>query len=277
MLHRQNDLRDDLQVAVHEHVERVRHDAFGRVLDRHHAVVRAVLADLGEDIGDGLLRGVAQAGAEAADGRLVGEGRLRPQVGNGQGLLQRQGAGHDLAVNRPQRLVGERPLVLPADPLQHRPLAVRRINLLAGLALHHLSEITDRAAKALENACRIAGVMAVIEGGINTKSISLAHLERGLVLVQWYLAETLRIRGAAIVPQSVLDAESLSKWLHSRNIKLFNTKPVLTHGPSQLRNKTRLLAAIGELVSNGYLAANEPGTVIDGIKTRYSWSVQHVV
>ena len=65
MLHRQNDLRDDLQVAIHEHVERVRDDAFGGVLDRHHAVVRAVLADLGEDIGDGLLRRVAQAGAEA--------------------------------------------------------------------------------------------------------------------------------------------------------------------------------------------------------------------
>lgn len=170
------------------------------------------------------------------------------------------------------------PQVLPLDT-KAQELAVLASNQFETLMKsgNDLSEITDRAAKALENACRIAGVMAVIEGGINTKSISLAHLERGLVLVQWYLAETLRIRGAAIVPQSVLDAESLSKWLHSRNIKLFNTKPVLTHGPSQLRNKTRLLAAIGELVSNGYLAANEPGTVIDGIKTRYSWSVQHVV
>ena len=65
----------------------------------------------------------------------MGEGRLGPEVGDGQGLLQRQGAGHDFAVNRPQRLVGDRPLVLPADPLQHRPLAVRRVNLLAGLAL----------------------------------------------------------------------------------------------------------------------------------------------
>ena len=131
MLHRQDDLRDDLQVAVHEHVERVRDHAFGGVLDRHHAVVRAVLADLGEDIGDGLLRRVAQAGAEALDGRLVRERRLGPEIGHRQRLLQRQGAGHDFAVNRPQRVVGERPLVLPADPLQHRPFAVRRVNLLA--------------------------------------------------------------------------------------------------------------------------------------------------
>jgi hypothetical protein len=117
----------------------VRDDALGRVLHRDHAVVRAVLADLGEDIGDGLLRRVEQAGAETADGRLVGESRLGPKIGNGQGLLKRQGAGHDLAVNGPQRLVGDRPLVLPADPLQHRPFAVRRVNLLAGLAL----DLTD--------------------------------------------------------------------------------------------------------------------------------------
>ena len=135
MLHRQNDLRDDLQVAIHEHVERVRDDALGGVLDGDHAIVRAVFADFGEDIGDGLLRRVEQAGAEAADGGLVGEGRLGPKIGNGEGLLERQGAGHDFAVNGPQRLVGNRPLVLPADPLQDGPFAVRRVNLLVGLAL----------------------------------------------------------------------------------------------------------------------------------------------
>jgi hypothetical protein len=136
MLHRQDNLRDDLQVAINEHVKRVRHNALGGVFDRDHAIVRAVLADLGEDVSDGLLRGVTQAGAEAADCRLVGERRLRPKIGNRQGLLERQGAGHDLPVNRPQRIVGKRTLVLPADPLQHRPFAVRRVNLLAGLALH---------------------------------------------------------------------------------------------------------------------------------------------
>ena len=56
MLHRQDDLRDNLQLAVHKHVERVRHHPLGRVLHRHDPVVRPVLADLGEDIGNGLLR-----------------------------------------------------------------------------------------------------------------------------------------------------------------------------------------------------------------------------
>jgi putative DNA primase/helicase len=170
------------------------------------------------------------------------------------------------------------PQELPLDD-EAQELAVLAGNQFESLMKsgNDLAELRDRAAKALENACRMAGVLAVVEGGINTASISKSHLERGLVLVQWYLAESLRIRGAAIIPQSVKDAESLSKWLHSRNMTIFNSKPVLTHGPSHLRNKDRLLAAIGELVSNGYVVANEHGTVIDGVKARSSWRVLHVV
>ena len=41
VLDRQDNLRHDLQVAVHEHVERVRDHAFGGVLHRHDAVIRA--------------------------------------------------------------------------------------------------------------------------------------------------------------------------------------------------------------------------------------------
>ena len=136
ILNRQNNLRNDFQIAVHEHVERVRDDAFGGVLDRHDAVVRAVFADLGEHVGNGLLRHVAQTGTETADGGLMRERRLRAEIRNGHGLLQRQRAGHDFAVNRAELVVGYRPFVRPADALQHSAFAVRRVNFLAGLKLH---------------------------------------------------------------------------------------------------------------------------------------------
>lgn len=140
-----------------------------------------------------------------------------------------------------------------------------------------LAELRDRAAKALENACRIAGVLAVIEGGLTTRIIEVDHLNRALVLMQWYLSEALRIRSAAHVPQSVIDAEMLSDWLKERGIIAFRTKQVLNAGPNQLRGKPRLMAAIKELVTCGYLAANEPGTLVDGVKARLSWRVLHHV
>jgi hypothetical protein len=98
MLHLQYDLGDNFQVAVDEHIERVGHDPLGGILNRHDSVIRAVLADFGKDVGDGLLVGVPQAGAEPADGRLVGEGGFRPEIRDGHRFFERQGARHDLAV-----------------------------------------------------------------------------------------------------------------------------------------------------------------------------------
>jgi len=140
-----------------------------------------------------------------------------------------------------------------------------------------LAELQDRTSKALENACRIAGVLAVVEDGLSVRSIDTAHLERALILVQWYLSEALRIRGAAAIPQSVIDAELLSAWLRERDFKQFRSKQILRSGPNQLRNKTRLTAATNELVMNGYLAENEKGTLVDKVAARKSWRVLHHV
>ena len=140
-----------------------------------------------------------------------------------------------------------------------------------------LAELTDRTSKALEQACRLAGVLAVIEGGMSVRAIERQYLERGLILMQWYLAEALRIRGAAAIPQSVTDAETLMAWLMAQSLGVFRSRQVLTRGPSQLRNKARLMSAIAELIQNGYLAENEPGEIVEGVKTRKSWRVLHYV
>ena len=61
MLNGQNDLGDDFQIAVNEHIESVGDDAFGRILDGHDTVIRAVFADFAEDVGDGLLGRIVKA------------------------------------------------------------------------------------------------------------------------------------------------------------------------------------------------------------------------
>lgn len=167
-------------------------------------------------------------------------------------------------------------LPLSADAQQ---MAINAVNQFEDLmrAGADLAELTDRASKATEIACRIAGVLSVIENGMAAREITGKHLESGLTLTQWYLAEALRIQSAAIVPQSVLDAESLSRWLESRHIQQYTTRTILNKGPNQLRNKSRLNAAIGELVGNGYHAPNDHGAMIDGKKAKLSWRVLHVV
>ncbi len=175
----------------------------------------------------------------------------------------------------PQELA---PVALPLT-LEAQSLAVEAGNIFESLMApgNDLAELRDRGSKALENACRIAGVLAVVEGGMATREISRSHLERGVNLIQWYLNEALRIRSAAVVPQSVIDAESMLAWLKDRDCKVFRTATLLTHGPSQLRNKKRLDDAIDEAVKCGYLTEQDPGAVVDGVRAKRSWRVLHYV
>jgi putative DNA primase/helicase len=175
----------------------------------------------------------------------------------------------------PQELA---PVALPLT-LEAQSLAVEAGNIFESLMApgNDLAELRDRGSKALENACRIAGVLAVVEGGMATREISRSHLERGVNLIQWYLNEALRIRSAAVVPQSVIDAESMLAWLKDRDCRVFRTATLLTHGPSQLRNKKRLDDAIDEAVKCGYLTEQDPGAVVDGVRAKRSWRVLHYV
>lgn len=168
------------------------------------------------------------------------------------------------------------PLRLTSDAEQ---LAVAAHNEFETLMMRgaELEQLRDRASKGVENACRIAGVLTVIDHGLGAREITREHLERALVLVQWYLAEALRIRAAATIPQSVMDAELLSGWLADRGLRMFRTTPVLNGGPNPLRDKARLNDAIAELEAGGYIRANPEGVVVDGVKARRSWIVLHVV
>ena len=178
------------------------------------------------------------------------------------------------------------PLCSPMNPQELTPIALplsskaQQIAIGAGnsfeslmAAGNDLSEIRDRGSKALENACRIAAILAVMDGGLGTREITDDHLISAITLMQWYLGEALRIRAAAVVPQAALDAEVLLNWLKERGITVFRTAPLLRGGPPKLRNKVRLTEAVNEAVRCGYLEEQEPGALVDGVKTKKSWRV----
>jgi putative DNA primase/helicase len=165
-----------------------------------------------------------------------------------------------------------RPLGLSADAV---PLAIAASNRFEELmrAGNELHELRDRASKAMDNAVRIAAILTVMDHGLTAYQIDRKTFERALVLVQWYLAEALRLRGVAVVPKAVLDAEALLEWLKEHQLRVFRSANVLTRGPAQLRNKPRFDAAVARLVTAGYLAAAPQGTVVDDVKPKVAWEV----
>lgn len=126
-----DNLGDDFEVAVHEHVQRVGDDAFGGIFDGNDAVVGAAFAHFGEDVGDGFLGEVLEAVSESADGGLVGKGGFWSEEGDGHRFFKREGAGHNFAVDGSQGLAGYGALVEAVEFLKDGSFAVRRVDAAA--------------------------------------------------------------------------------------------------------------------------------------------------
>ena len=122
------DLGDHLEIGVDKLVERIADGTLRRVFDRNHAVIRLALLHRGENIGNRRHAMVVDAGAELLDCGLMGVGRLGSEVGDEQRLLQRDGGRHHLAIDRAQRRIFHRSLVLRADLAQDPVLTFRHVD-----------------------------------------------------------------------------------------------------------------------------------------------------
>ena len=153
MLDGHNDLGDDFQFAVHEHIERVGNDTFGGVLHGDDTVGGSIFFHLTEDLSDGFLRDIGEAGAEAAHGSLMGVGGFRAEEGDLEALLQRDGGTHHLTVNVPKGFIGQDTVGDFADATQESLFAVRLIDGLAGgkLGLANAKHVLGAAVQQLDD------------------------------------------------------------------------------------------------------------------------------
>ena len=135
MPNRQQHFADNHQRRIDKEVERQRYRAFGRVLDRHDAEIRAAVLDCLEDRGERLQRHQRDARAEAHAGRLMRIGMLGAEERDLRLMLERAAGRNYLDVNPLDLIVGERPLVLGDHLFDNRALADRLVNLAALMML----------------------------------------------------------------------------------------------------------------------------------------------
>ncbi len=112
-------------------VEGLAHAALGGVFDGDDGVVGLALFDGGEDVADGRHGVVVHAGAEFPHGGDVGIGGFGPEVGDEQRLFERDGRRHDLAVDRLEGFVFDRPLVHLGDLAEDGVFALGDVDLAA--------------------------------------------------------------------------------------------------------------------------------------------------
>jgi putative DNA primase/helicase len=122
-----------------------------------------------------------------------------------------------------------------------------------------LYDVRDAAAKAAENAARLAALFQVFEHGIG--AISLDSFERAGRIVAWHLSESWRFFGELALPAELADAARLDTWLieHCRREQthMVGKNTARQYGP--LRDGGRLDAAIRELEALDRLRLEKDG------------------
>lgn len=114
-----------------------------------------------------------------------------------------------------------------------------------------LYDVRDVAAKAADNAARLACVFHVMSG--STGSIRVEHFDGAARIVAWHLHESRRFFGELAMAPDLLAASKVDDWLRgwcrAARCALIPKKTELQFGP--VRKAEALDAAIGELVELG--------------------------
>jgi hypothetical protein len=115
-----------------------------------------------------------------------------------------------------------------------------------------LDDIRDAAAKAAENAARIAGVLTILERSDAT-IIETEAMTAGCKLMTWYVGEALRLSGTHRLPLRTRNAIKLLDWLRAKGKTEITRSEVMQLGPNPMRRKPDAEGAISVLEEHGWL------------------------
>jgi hypothetical protein len=97
-----------------------------------------------------------------------------------------------------------------------------------------LGPIRGFASKAAEHAIRLAGVLTLI-ADIKATEIGQIEIEAGIELMEFYLAEALRIREAAEEDPAARHAARIHRWCGEKAVQLVRIKELMQYGPRPRR------------------------------------------
>lgn len=129
------------------------------------------------------------------------------------------------------------------------------------------------ASKSVEQAARIAGVLALWENP-QVKSVSAEQMANGITLAQYYLSEAVRLADTANISETTRQAEMLRKWLlDTWQGEFVLPGDVVQRGPNSLREAVKAKSMLLILEKTGWIVKMPDGTVIEGKARKLSYRV----
>lgn len=114
-----------------------------------------------------------------------------------------------------------------------------------------LSGIHDFAAKAAEQAARIAGVLTLVDGDAATE-ITHETMANAIALMDWYVGEAQRLQRAARTDPRLVRARQLLDWLQTQEAEV-DFRKILRLGPAATRTKQEADDAMSILIEHGWV------------------------
>jgi hypothetical protein len=113
-----------------------------------------------------------------------------------------------------------------------------------------LYEIRRFGSKAAEHLLRLAGVLAFFENP-SVIEISADYIERGAVIMDYYLNERLRLKNCYFVDPILVIAQKVLDWAKARGKLGVLLSELYQYGPSEVRSKDKALAVLSKLEEHG--------------------------
>ena len=128
------------------------------------------------------------------------------------------------------------------------------------------------ASKLPMNAARIAGIITLVEDP-GVRIVEADTLRNAIEICRYYLSETLRLLGAAVVSAELKQASRLLGWLQERGQSPIGHATIYQNGPSNIRDAKTARAAMEVLAAHGWARRVPGGAEIDGTRFREAWEV----
>lgn len=135
-----------------------------------------------------------------------------------------------------------------------------------------LETVRPFASKTVEQACRIAAVLAIYENP-NAPNIGAEAMTNAIALARWHLHEAERLAGAAVVSVRAKDAERMLAWLHQKWPETHISAGIAAQScPSAFRETAKVRELFGVLQEHGWLIP-APGAKVAGKVRKEAWLV----
>ena len=137
-----------------------------------------------------------------------------------------------------------------------------------------LAPISGFAAKLLEHASRLAGILTIYED-IDAKEINQEAMRQGFELATYYGQTALRLRNAAHVNIGLREAEQLSSWLSEKwDEDLISVTDLVQFGPNSVRDTAKARRLIDVLEKHHHLVRRERPGMVKGKMRREVWEIR---